>query len=79
MTECKYDLFKYDLNKYDLWLIYIYIYLYIYKYIDVTLYLSLNAKAEKVLETTHYYKRCSSRKLHVACRWNWNKCNISIL
>ena len=49
--------------------IYLYIYLYIYKYIDVTLYLSQNAKAEKVFETTQYYKRCSSRKLNV-CRRN---------
>ena len=48
-------------------------------YIDVTLYLSQNAKAEKVFETTQYYKKCSSGKLNVACRWNWNKSNISIL
>ena len=48
-------------------------------YIDVTLYLSQNAKAEKVLETTQYYKRCSSRKLNDICRWNWNKSNISML
>ena len=48
--------------------IYLYIYLYIYKYIGFTLYLTQNAKAEKVFETTQCYKRCSSRKLIVVCR-----------
>ena len=50
--------------------IYLYTYLYIYKYIDVTLYLSRNAKAEKVVETMQYYKSCSSGKLNVAYRRN---------
>ena len=49
---------------------YLYTYLYIHKYIDVTLYLSQNAKAEKLVETMQYYKRCSSRKLNVAYRLN---------
>ena len=49
---------------------YLYTYLYIHKYIDVTLYLSQNANAEKLVETMQYYKRCSSRKLNVAYRLN---------
>ena len=58
---------------------YIFIYLYVYKYVDVTIYLSQNSKSGNVFEAKQCYKRCSSRKLNIACGWNWNKSNIPIL